>query len=385
MKRLAVIVVVLASWLAGGERAGAASQFGSYGSQAGQFVEPFGIAVRRDTGDIYVLDTNDHRIERFSKNGVFQFAWGWGVADGKTPGPQFCRRRCFAGLAGAGAGELAFAEGVAIDNDPSSASHGDVYVGDIGNHRVEKFSPDGRFLLTFGTGVNVSARARDNGATEGRCPVRRGDKCGAGLAGTGRGQFEFPVEGSLLAVGPDGTVYVGDRNRVEEFSPQGTYRSQFSLLPTLAGATVERGGVSCLIVDSRGGLYVIRNGVSGVREYAPDGRPLRVFDDRGEPARPEGPAPVVALGRAGQLFIDEFKNAQHQLAEYTADGVRLATFDAGNADALHGLAYSDATGRLYAIATNGNVSPPLARVRLLTPPPPEPFSSFPILTWLATW
>ena len=50
------------------------------------------------------------------------------------------------------------------------------------------------------------------------CPVNPGDKCKAGTEGPEGGQFEFPVEGSFVAVGSNGTVYVGDRNRVQQFS-----------------------------------------------------------------------------------------------------------------------------------------------------------------------
>jgi hypothetical protein len=385
MRRLAALVAVLASWLACGAPARALSQFGSYGPHAGQFVEPFGIAVQDDTSDLFVLDTNNHRIERFTKDGVFVLAWGWGVADGRTPTLQTCKKRCLPGISGAGSGQLAFAEGIAIDNNPVSISHNDVYIVDISNHRVERFSPNGRFMTTFGGGVNMSARARHDIGEEGRCPVRPGDRCGAGAVGRGRGQFEFPVEGAALAVGPGGIVYVGDRNRVEEFDARGIYRSQIPLLPALEGATAEVGGVSGLTVDSHGDIYVIRNRVSGVREYAPDGRLLRVFDDKGEPAGPEGPTPAMTLDRSGDVFIDEYEHGRHQLVEYAADGLRLATFDGGNEDALHGLAYSDAAGRLYAVATNSNVRPLISLVRVLTPPPPAPLANLPFLPWLQDW
>lgn len=351
--------------------AATALRFSGYGSAAGELDEPFGIAVARTTGDLYVLDSNNFRIERFSKDGAFEMAWGWGVADGRTRAAQTCRRTCFRGLRGSAPGQLDFAEDVAIDNDPRSPGYGDVYVADIGNSRIERFSSSGRFLAVYGRGVNVTARRAGDRAHEDVCPLKPGDRCGAGRRGSGPGEFEFPVEGHLLAVGSDGRLYVGDRNRVERFSARGRYQGEITLLPKLNAAHGEAGGVSGLAVDARGDLYVIRNGVSGVREYAPDGEPLRVYDDKGEPAYPEGPTPVVALDGNGHVLVDEFVRNSHRIREYDAGGHELAVFDAGNEDVLHGLAYNPANRLLYALDTNGNVSPPRAFVRTLTLPAPS--------------
>jgi len=67
-----------------------AENFGALGSGAGQFSEPNGIAVDQETGDIYIVDTNNERIERFNSQGRFLRAWGWGVADGKSAALQTC-------------------------------------------------------------------------------------------------------------------------------------------------------------------------------------------------------------------------------------------------------------------------------------------------------
>jgi NHL repeat len=350
--------------------AGALVRFGSFGHGAGQFFEPHGIAVEHRSGEVYVLDTDNHRIERFSPGGRFQVAWGWGVADGRTRAPQACSARCHEGLAGDGPGQLSFAQGLTIDQDPHSRSFGDLYLADIWNYRVEKFSPRGRFLLMFGAQVNESARRRHERAGEDRCPVRPGDRCRKGVKEGGRGHFEFAVEGNFVAVGPHGDVYVGDRNRVEVFSENGVFRREVALSPAPRSSGGELGGVSGLLVDSAGDLYVIRNGVSGVREYAPDGRALRSFDDKGEPAWPEGPAPAMELDGAGHLLIDAFDGRHHAMLEYSLGGRLLARFDEGQEDALHGLAYGPGAGKLYLINTSSTLSSTAASVRVLDPPSP---------------
>lgn len=367
---MALLCAVLGALALGADPAGAADQFGSYGTLADEFIEPNGIAVDQDNGDVFILDSNNHRVEKFTKEGVFLLAWGWGVADGVTEALQTCTTAtaCFAGSKGSGAGQIGFAEGVAVDNDPLSPSYKDVYVVDISNHRVEKFSPAGEFLLMFGGEVNETAHKNGETADESVCPVKPGDQCKAGTKGPADGQFEFPVEGDYVAVGSTGTVYVGDRNRVQEFSSRGIYRSQVKLLPEPEGEGNEVGGTDGLAVDSRGDLYVIRYGVSGVNVYDPSGRPLWTLDEQGEPEWNGGPTPAVALDSSGHVFIDDNLNERHDIDEYDSTGVKLASFDAGMEDGVHGIAFGNGIGKLYVVNANNNVTPVVARVRIVSPP-----------------
>ncbi len=381
---MAVLCVLLGASAVCTGPAGAVGQFGHYGTRAGEFIEPNGIAVDQHNGDVFIVDSNNRRVEKFSRDGVFLLAWGWGVADGKTHALQTCDTRCFAGFGDAGMGQLGFAEGVAVDNNQLSPSYGDVYVVDIGNHRVEKFTPAGEFLLMFGGEVNETAHNNGERADEDLCPVNPDDRCNTGRVGPADGQFEFPVEGSFIAVGSDGTVYVGDRNRVQRFSPAGTYQSQVKLLPEPeATGSGEVGGTSGLAVNAAGDLYVIRHGIVGVNEYEPSGRLQRTLDEQGESAYPEGPTPTLTLDSTGDVFIDDEANGQHHIDEYDAMGAKLASFDAGMEGGLHGIAFSDRMGELYVVDTNSNVTPLVARVRIVSPPDPGPFA--PTGSELARW
>ncbi len=355
-------------------------EFGKQGTGAGEMQEPVGIAVDQRSGDVYVVDTLHVRIEKFTSTGTFLLAWGWGVADGRTRALQTCRKRCFAGLAGAGSGQLKFPEGIAVDNDPSSASHGDVYVVDIHNHRVEKFDPGGRFLLAFGGGVNQTARRAHRRTDEDRCPVRRDDTCGAGIKGARSAELELNVEGSYIAVAPHGIVYVGDHNRLRAFSPGGRSLSQIVLTPRappIEGSFV--GAVSGLAIDGTGNFYVIRNSIIGVNEYAPSGKLLRTLERLGKPAYPEGPTPALALDPAGNVYIDVYDNYTHRIDEFNSSGVRLASFDKGQKappgiadkeDGLPGMAYDSRTKDLYLLNADVNVTPVVERVRIVAPPRP---------------
>ena len=80
-------------------------RIGSAGLRGRPDQNPGGVAVDPTTGDVYVADTGDNRVDEFSATGSFVRAWGWGVVDG-SPELQVCTTGCEYGLPGKGAGEI---------------------------------------------------------------------------------------------------------------------------------------------------------------------------------------------------------------------------------------------------------------------------------------
>jgi NHL repeat len=330
------------------------AQFGSEGVGAGQFVEPHGIAVDQQSGELYLADRNNQRIERFSAEGRFELAWGWGVADGGGHEAQACgpdavppAATCFEGLEGPGSAQFKFPAGVAVDNDSASASRGDVYVADARNARVEKFGPAGNFIGMFGGEVN---------ATTSGDVCLAGETCQAGVEGTGHGAFQH-LGADAIAVGPDGSVYVGDENRVQRFSPGGAWESQI----VLPGGLVEN-TVQTLAVDSEGDIYVGAIGQSGIRKYDPSGNEL------GTPRDQTGATEsfAIAIGPGDELLVNDFQGGRHHLLSFDATGRQTASFDAGPEaeDGARGIAYGEAIGSVYVLNP--------AAVRTVAPPAPGP-------------
>ncbi|MEA2302195.1 MAG: tripartite motif-containing protein 71 [Solirubrobacteraceae bacterium] len=222
-------------------------QFGSGGSGDGQFSLPFGVAVDPSSGEVYVADELNNRVERFSGVGGYL--------------SQF-------GTSGSGDGQLSSPEGVAVD--PSSH---DVYVADVDNNRVERFSSAGVYLSQFGTsgsgdgqfsfpiGVAVDPSSRDVYVIDaGNSRVERFSPDGVaylsqfGTSGSGDGQFSFPIGVAIDA--SSGDVYVVDQNdpRVERFSAAGVYLSQFGGSGVGGGTFSSPGGAA--FDPATGVLYV---------------------------------------------------------------------------------------------------------------------------------
>jgi hypothetical protein len=223
---LATLVLACALLLAlGGAQAQAAPKgvvdiFGSAGTQGAQFNTPRGVAVRQSNGDIYVVDSANHRVQRFDAVG-FVSAWGRDVISGGGTGFEICTMAitCKQGSTGppsppdGPAGELSSPQGIAIDQ-----SDGSVYVTDQGNLRVQKFDEDGNFLLAFGRDVVTGG-----GTGLEICTVAA--SCKQGVSGALGGEFASTFSGHVAVSPVDGNVLVADpgNRRVQEFDSSGAF------------------------------------------------------------------------------------------------------------------------------------------------------------------
>jgi hypothetical protein len=144
--------------------------FGEAGHEAGQFEDPSDLAVNTATGDVYVVDKGNNRIDEFDSSGTFIQAWGWGVADG-LPMFETCTLSCQAGIAGSGAGQLDEPEQIAVDNSGKSVqedpSVGDVYVTNTGDNVIDKFSASGKYE---GELTGTCEKTQETPVGPGACP-----------------------------------------------------------------------------------------------------------------------------------------------------------------------------------------------------------------------
>ena len=136
--------------------------FGTAGAARGQFaagVGPAGVAVSETTGDVYVVDPGNSRVDQFGPEGEPIAEWGWGVTNGEAK-YQVCTLGCQTGTAGTGEGQFDYpklhakgteraAIAIAVDNSAGSPSKGDVYVvSDTATEPnvVQKFGPNGELV-----------------------------------------------------------------------------------------------------------------------------------------------------------------------------------------------------------------------------------------------
>lgn len=268
--------------------------FGSFGNAPGQFNAPRGVAVATD-GTIYVADSRNHRIQHLTSDGKVLQSWGTFAdqAKGQAPGGTFNEPW-----------------GIAVGLD------GSVYVTDTWNHRVQKFTAEGKFLTMwgyFGQGEKLDAFWGPRGIAidqQGRLFVAdTGNKrvvifgpngepiSSFGSAGMDIGQFDEPVG---LAIDSQGRLYVSDtwNQRIQVFQPDS---SGTSFLPLRSWDINGWYGQSLdnkpfLAVDSVGNIYAVD----------PDGGRVLQFDTEGKFLRgwSELIGDVVALVMPAGLAVD---------------------------------------------------------------------------------
>jgi hypothetical protein len=196
------------------------------GEGAGQTSNPYGLAVDRSTGNLYVADRGNRRVDVFDSEGNFAMAFGWGVADGaselQTCGPAAAPPTaiCKIGLRGGGAGQFGEPIAVAVDNSGGPSNH-DVYVVDTGRNqlegsggvdegygvRIQKFTPEGEFLLTWGGGVITSGAAGTGNLSAGSTQINsvqtteKAFEVGQTITAPGK----IPASTTIVSVGP-GTI-----------------------------------------------------------------------------------------------------------------------------------------------------------------------------------
>ncbi|MBK9602169.1 MAG: TIGR03663 family protein [Anaerolineales bacterium] len=221
----------------------------------GTFNEPWGVAVGPD-GSVYVTDTWNHRIEKFTASGKFITAWG-SFGQGEAPDSFYGPR------------------GLAVDEQ------GRVYVTDTGNKRVVVFDADGNFITEFGS------------------------------AGLDAGQFDEPVG---ITVDKNGTVYVVDtwNQRVQTFTRVET-DGALTFLPAKQWDVYGWFGQS---VDNKpfiavnDELHVFITDPDGYRvmEFDPNGELLRTWGDFGDSAANFGSPSGITIDSEGHVWVTDSLN-----------------------------------------------------------------------------
>ncbi|NOY77178.1 MAG: hypothetical protein GXO76_04845 [Calditrichaeota bacterium] len=255
------------------------------GSKVGELLNPQGLAVD-PAGNVYVVDTGNNRLQKFSSEGKFLTQIG-----------------------GLGSGSQQF-------DSPRSvcASNGlNVWVADYNNHRVQRFDRNLNFVFSFTPNENWDETFQFQ-LPVGICESGQGDLFVAdgssnrvikfdgfrkpvvvfGGLDAGQGQIQ---EIGKLALSPEGNVFVSDRQSAEivVFDYFGNFLSIFrdSLLHVPAGLAYWEGGRMLFVADSDR---------PGIEAFTDGGNPVKVKFLQKDPAfRLKRPVDVAVFG--GRLFV----------------------------------------------------------------------------------
>jgi hypothetical protein len=332
---MAAFACALLALSAGSAFAGSAhvfsKSFGSAGAEAGEVSSPEGLAVDNsagpESGDVYVADTGNHRVDQFDAEGNFIRAWGWGVADGLAmfetcgPGAFPASATCKAGISGSNPGQFKAPAVIAVDGS-SGLSSGDVYVGDGETALVQKFSPTGELISSWGDST----------------PAPNGQ-----LAGTNAANGPFVVFPASVAVDTSGNLWVqgSGGGGVFEFDQSGGFiQSWFSGLP--------QGQIA---VDGNGNVYSQRS--EAIEKLSSGGY------DLGEVVQDHEVLRGLTVDQAtGELYVDQGGHSIQRVDSPCEPSVAKChvgeTFGATHLTGGAGLAVDSATGVVYVADATAN-------------------------------
>jgi DNA-binding beta-propeller fold protein YncE len=245
---------------------------------AARFNGPVDIAID-PAGNLYVVDTDNHRIRKVSPKGKVSTLAGSerGFAGGKVSAARFSEPR-----------------GITID------AAGNLYVADSGNNRIRKVSPEGNVSTIAGSG-------------------KFGFADGIGRAA----QFRLPAG---IAIDAAGNLYVADlgNQRIRKISPArevttlagGGPPQDFFTKGRFAdgiGKAARFAGPVGITIDAAGSLYVADFGNHRIRKISPEGEVSTIggkeglVDGSGSAEQFHWPS-GVAIDKAGNLYVADTFN-----------------------------------------------------------------------------
>lgn len=255
---------------------------GKEGSGADEFNSPNGLAIDSSSGCVYIADTGNHRVKRYTSEGVLDTSWGGGDGMigvlGYGNGPYEFYQPCGLAVDASGnlyvanyylikrytsSGELdtAWAGGDGVISDSEVAvgldlpydlaldASGNLYVADTYNGQIKRFTEDGVLDTTWGGG---------DGAI--------------GSEGSGADQFNYPHGITVDAVG---FLYVADsdNDRIKRYTSEGELDTSWCDGGMLLGEgrfPEKLHNPQDVAVDAAGNLYVSHNAWL-INRYTPDG------------------------------------------------------------------------------------------------------------------
>ncbi len=253
--------------------------WGEKGDGDGKLDEPFGIAIDSEN-NIYVTDSNNFRVQKFSNVGVFIDKWGSkGTDDGEFDAPYW------------DGFQFGSPHGIAIDVDDN------IYTSEL-SERIQKFTSDLIFDYKWGTpdnGDDMQLGQPYNIAVDSKGSVFVVNWCGYvkkftfneskeielsafyGLNSDGEANDYFYGPRGI-AVDSEGFVYVADEgyNRIVKLNNNLEYVHEWGTYGTCNG---EFNGPYGVTIDSEGDVYVTDTWNHRIQKFDSEGNFITKWDE----------------------------------------------------------------------------------------------------------
>ncbi|MCP4107176.1 MAG: hypothetical protein GY749_16820 [Desulfobacteraceae bacterium] len=276
------------------------TKWGKEGHGDGEFKNPRGIAAD-SSSFVYVTDTSNNCVQKFTSDGRFVKKWG---EEGDEEGEFSCPH------------------GIVADNDF-------IYVADSCNNRIQKFTFDGSYVSAWGqygrlegefdypAGITIDNRGFIYISEVGNGRVQKFTPEGEfvdewGSDGAGDGEFNQPYG---IAIDIEGFVHVADRsnNRIQKFTSGGEFVTKWGSGDNNIRALYEPYGIT---FDSNGFIYV--TDMDEIHKFTPGGKFIARWGSSGS-GDEEFRSPVgIAIDSYSYVYVADMDN--YRIQKFAPDG-----------------------------------------------------------------
>jgi DNA-binding beta-propeller fold protein YncE len=280
------------------------TKWDSRGNGSGQFNLPHSIDMDF-AGNVYVADSGNSRIQKFTSDGLFVTKWG-------TEGTDDGQFRTLHDVAVSPSGEF-------------------VYTIELGNqHRIQKFSPDGQFISKWSyeniTGPEsysdphqIAIDSHDNVYV----PDAAGDKVvkfsgngkfitNWGAKGTAEGEFHKPHG---VAIDSTDNVYITDmrNSRIQKFNSNGNFITTWGTEGTNQGQFTEV--IPGIDTDySNDNVYVVDKEGANVQKFSNNGKFIAKWGTKGHgDGQFYEPEDIAINSKNGRVYVTDTGNSRIQI------------------------------------------------------------------------
>jgi DNA-binding beta-propeller fold protein YncE len=238
--------------------------WGIPGSRNGELLVPTDIALDND-GNVYVVEADNRRVQKFSSDGQFITKWGGGQPDSAE-------------------GQFYYPQSIAVD------SQGRVFVSDIANQRISIFAADGTLIADWNSTALSSSGPSDSSSRTGFYEAR---------------SLAFDTEDNLYMVDSLNTSEPPyTLNRIAKFSET---RELLASWDSFGNENLST-SISSMTIDAENNVYVTDNSKNTIMKFTGDGIALTKWSYTEQDSGSSSQVGAITVDPSGLVYVADPQN-----------------------------------------------------------------------------
>ena len=265
-------------------------QYEFYNKWENDFNSPMGIAIGPN-GNVYIADTSNNRIQKFSPEGDFITKWGKNFGDGSI---------------GNGNGEFRHPRCITVTSDSY------VFVGDSENYRIQKFTLDGNFIDSWETEWAYDIAVDNDGNIYIPKPNINGYIFKLDQNGNKIKEWGIACSSNGLAIDKIGNIFVACQNTnvIQKYTLNGDFLLEWKNLGDESNLMSNPRGIE---IDNDGDAFVVDSGNNRIVKFSSNGSYICKWGEYGSGDGQFNLPFGIAVSNTGLIFVADAYNNRIQI------------------------------------------------------------------------